>query len=75
MPVAGDVPIETMRASDCCVEFSLCARRDKASTFLPQYQHTGCYQGVSQKGPDGHEVHKIFQVKQKGHNSCRRRGR
>lgn len=78
MLIAGDVngftgAIETIRASDCCVDFCMSGKREAVSSSIPQYQYTGCHQGVSQEGPDRHEIHKIFQVEEKGHNSCRRR--
>lgn len=78
--IAGDVhsftgSMEATRASDRCVDSRLCDTREAVSTSIPQYQHTGCHQGVSQESPDGHEIHKVFQVEEKGHNSCRKRGR
>lgn len=80
MLIAGNIhgftgSMETMRASDHCMDFGLRGTRKPVSTSIPQNQHTGCHQGVSQEGPDGHEIHKIFQVEEKGHNSCSRRGR
>lgn len=51
-----------------------CGARRTLAPAIPQHQDAGCHQGVSQEGPDGHEIHEILQVEEKSHNSCGGRG-